>query len=69
MIDESNDCFPTCFLDESALMIKEILMKYQVIAPDDAQFFPLFVDGYSCAEAVSYLFFEEYNTRMRKKIE
>ncbi|EPB3005338.1 hypothetical protein [Enterococcus hirae] len=50
-------------------MIKEILMKYQVIAPDDAQFFPLFVDGYSCAEAVSYLFFEEYNTRMRKKIE
>lgn len=69
MIDESSACFPPCFLDESILMIKEILMKYQVIAPDDAQFFSLLVEGYSCAEAVRYMFFEEYNARMRKKIE
>ncbi len=68
-IDEFNHLFNPTFLDEGTLIIKDILTKYQRIAPDDAQFFSLIIEGYSCAEAVSYLFFEEYNARMRKKIE
>lgn len=61
--------FAPTFLDESTLIINELLTKYQIIAPEDAQFFSLLMEGYSCAEAVSTLFFEEYNARMRKKIE
>ncbi|EPI03670.1 hypothetical protein D920_00291 [Enterococcus faecalis 13-SD-W-01] len=68
-IQEGADLFAPTFLDESTLIINELLAKYQIVAPEDAQFFSLLMEGYSCAEAVSTLFFEEYNARMRKKIE
>ena len=45
---------------------RSIIEESKVILNDT---FSLIIEGYSCAEAVSYLFFEEYNARMRKKIE